>query len=150
MRPCPRSGTPLPRLPRALSARDGVKPPQRWEPEEIRVRRVEDGFVLQRNGRDLGVCGEIPRRAEFPEQPQNVLDVPRARFLQDNRRLFHPGTDVSQRLRQAHGCEEDSAAGGDPDETETRPPGSSPTGSAPERHSCHQSRALEWDGEPAS
>ena len=80
----------LPRQSAASDSSDRIEPSQAGKPEEIRVRRVEDGIVFNGNGGDLSVGHEISRRAESLQRMENLFDLVRRRLENLGDRLRQP------------------------------------------------------------
>jgi hypothetical protein len=131
------------------SAGQRVAPAKPWEPGEVRVGAVQRAPVLDREGGQVRVGGEVAGGAEAAEEAEEVLGVPVARMHDHNVRLGEPGVDVADGLVDENGSSKMARLV--VMRTNARSvTQASPTGSSPESTPSHQSRAARWWGAAVS
>lgn len=79
--------------------------------------------MLDRQSREVRVRGEVARRTESSQQPEQDSRVPLTRMDQKDLWLSQPSFRACACRARAHRVREDSRVGGDPDEPEDDDPG---------------------------
>lgn len=95
------------------------------EAREVAIVRHDVGAVLQCEGREMGVTGQIAGGAGVAQKPAEQADVPRRGLGDDGGGSREPRLDLAGRFVDGHRCREEGWAGSDADEGQQRNPSES-------------------------
>lgn len=101
------------RLPAGGSA-EGVAEPQPRKAAEVTVGRIERAVVLDRQGREVGVAGEVAGGARVLDQQPQDAPVAGSGLHHRDQRMLQLALHQFKRLGWAEGLLHQSALGADP------------------------------------
>lgn len=101
----------------------GIHPAEAGEAAEVRIGRGQFGLVLNGEGGEVSIGGEIASNSNVSEQPKQDERVMGTRSNDANSGESKPGLDTLDSEGWREGIRNQSGAGGKPDETEQSDPG---------------------------